>query len=242
MGRKGASTSNLALGATGASAILAYADDSGVGSLGHRRWVLDPTETEMGTGSTAKANALVVFSDPDDGTRNAPVPADSVVAWPAPGWFPAPWMYGDWSVAIGNDTTQYDVDVANAKVKVTIDGKDATVSNVQDLDVGYGTGKTLSWQVAPQVATMPGDHKIKVKISGVTRAGSPMPISYSLTSLDPNGSGPVGNPKCDKAKAKLKKAKKRLAKAKDHGSQAQVKKAKEKVAKAKKRKRKACAK
>jgi hypothetical protein len=239
-GHLGASTSNLALGATGASAILAYADDSGVGSLGHRRWVIDPGEVEMGTGSTNGANALVVFNAPNDPGPRAAVPADSVVAWPAPGFFPEPWMYGDWSVAIGNDVSQANTDVANAKVSVTIDGNDATVSGVQDLGVSYGTGRTLSWQVSPRVATMTGDHKIKVKITGVTMNGDPKPISYSLTAFDPNSDG--GGDACAKAKAKLKKAKAKLKKARRNGSKAQIKKARKKVAKAKQRKRKACAK
>jgi uncharacterized protein YkwD len=249
-GALGARTSNLALGATGASAILAYADDSGVASLGHRRWVLDPGEVEMGTGSTNGANALVVFNSPSDPGPGAAVPADSVVAWPAPGFFPEPWMFGDWSVAIGNDVSQANTDVTNAQVSVTIDGKDATVSGVRDLSQdpstgSIGTGKTLSWQVSPLVATMTGDHEIKVKITGVTMNGNPMPISYSLTAFDPNSAGnPPGGveDKCAKAKAKLKKAKKHLRAVKKDGSRAQVKKAKKKVAKAKKRKRKACAK
>ena len=41
-GDAGAGQSNLFLGASGATAMVGYVDDSGIESLGHRRWLLDP--------------------------------------------------------------------------------------------------------------------------------------------------------------------------------------------------------
>jgi uncharacterized protein YkwD len=50
-----ANRSNLALGHTGAEAVMAYVDDFGSNNLnevGHRRWILSPGQQAMGAGST----------------------------------------------------------------------------------------------------------------------------------------------------------------------------------------------
>jgi len=70
-GYDGASHSNLYLGVTGARAIAGYMVDPGSGNTaaGHRRWVIDPRLTKMGSGSVddgagRRSNALYVVGGP----------------------------------------------------------------------------------------------------------------------------------------------------------------------------------
>src|SRR5581483_4923624 len=53
-GAVAAGTSNLALGTHGPAAVMAYVADEGTTNtaVGHRRWILYPPQTSMGTGST----------------------------------------------------------------------------------------------------------------------------------------------------------------------------------------------
>ena len=244
LGHFGAGTSNLYLGASGAEAMVGYVNDAGVTSLGHRRWILDPEAVEMGTGSTGTSNALVVI--PSANAPAAPTPGDSVVGWPSAGLFPAPWLFEDWSVAIGNSQTQAAYSTENAQVSVSVDGEPAAVSGLRDPNAGIGgtigTGRTLTWQVKLPASIVSGDHDIRVDISGVTLNGAPAPISYEVKAFDPKLSGSAAASPCDKAKAKLAKAKKKLKKAKRADKpKAKIKKAKRKVRKARATKKEACA-
>lgn len=240
-GHLGAGTSNLFLGRSGAQAMVGYVDDGGVASLGHRRWVLDPAAIEMGSGSTGGSNALVVIGSGGDGSRAAALAADKLVAWPAPGWFPTPWIFKDWSVAIGSPQTQGAVSIAGARVSVAVDGRAAAVSGVRDPSPGerFGTGATLAWNVALPTSAETGDHEIKVEISGVTMNDAPFPVAYTVQAFDPSAA--AGNSAaCKKAKKKVKKAKAKLKKARRDGAPKRIKAAKKKVKKAKAKKRKAC--
>lgn len=238
-GHLGAGTSNLFLGSSGAQAMVGYVDDRGVDSLGHRRWVLDPAAMEMGSGSTGSTNALVVIDAGGDGSRGAVLAPDTTVAWPAPGWFPAPWIFSDWTVAIGSGQSQAGVSLNGASVRVTVDGKDAQVSGVRALEPGYGTGATLAWNVALPAAARSGDHEIRVVVDGVTLDGEALPIHYTVNAFDPAAAG--ASDACAKAKAKLTKAKQRLKRAKRGGKATKIKEAQRKVKKARAKKRAACA-
>ncbi len=224
--------------------MVGFVNDAGVPELGHRRWIIDPEAMEMGSGSTGGSNALVVLSNGGDGSRAAAVPADRIVGWPSSGWFPTPWIFEDWSIAIGNGTSQGNVSVANAQVSVKVDGDPAGVSMVRQADGGYGTGVTLTWWVQLPQSIVSGDHEIRVDVSGVTMNNAPMPVSYTVKAFDPTKAGPGpgggGDDACEKAKKKLKKATAKLKKAKKSGKPAKIKKAKKKVKKAKAKKKDAC--
>ena len=112
--------------------------DAETPSLGHRRWILDPRATEFGSGSTDTTNALtVVGSDPD-------ASPETVVSWPPPGWVPWPWIFDDWSLALGNGSSR--VSFEGATVALALDGIPVPVSNVSTLPAGFGTGTTLRWR------------------------------------------------------------------------------------------------
>lgn len=171
-GDEGAGRSNLYLGDSGAAAVVGYVDDGGVPSLGHRRWVLDPRAGTFGTGSTGTTNALLVI-----GTPAAQPVVPELVAWPPPGHVPWPLVFGDWSAAI---TAEGEVDLSGATVSVTVDGQPAATSGVTQLEDGFGTGRTLKWNVGIAAAQRDTDAHVEVTIANVRVDGAPREVSYSF--------------------------------------------------------------
>src|SRR5688572_18374767 len=190
-GSYAARRSNLFLGASGADAMVGFLDDAGIEVLGHRRWIIDPAAEVFGSGSTGSSNALMVFGD----APSANVPAGTVVSWPPAGFLAWPWVFADWSIALGGTADQDDYATDNAQVRVSLDGEPLDVSNVQTLADGYGTGRTVSWKVDVPPSATSADHELKVTIDGVTRNGAEQQISYTTKAFDP-----AGNPACDAAK------------------------------------------
>ena len=195
----GAARSNLFLGRSGAQAMVGYVNDAGVDSLGHRRWLLNPGAVEFGSGSTGQTNALHVLDAYADGSHLAPLEPDNLVAWPPPGWVPQPWVFKDWSAAIGldpsraaehgHDLEDVEVDISEAEVDVELEGRAAQVSGLRRHADGYGTGPMLSWrtELPAQAASSAGasqagtkEPEIQVSISGVTIGGEPEPIEYTV--------------------------------------------------------------
>ena len=223
-GALGAGSSNLFLGLSGPEAMVGYVDDPGTPSLGHRRWLIDPAGTLYGSGSTGTTNALHVIGGP-----SLPVAPGTQVAWPPSGFVPWDWVFGTWSVALGGDLDSSQFEIDNAQVQVKLGGDQLEVKNVQALEDGYGTGRTLSWDVSVPSSAMNADANLDVTINGVTRGGSPFPISYTVKAIRIPDQA-----KCDAAKAKLAKAKDKLKKLKqNHASKKRIDRAKKKVVKAK---------
>lgn len=188
-GSLAAGRSNLYLGRSGAEAMLGYLHDEGVASLGHRRWLLNPQTTVMGSGSTGETNALWVVSDGPD----APVPSSSRVAWPAAGYVVDDWVPSVWSLAVGGPDDV--VTAESLQVSMTLDGSPIAVSQVATMGQGYGAGQTLRW--TPQLgAELAHETRLDVTISGVTVNGSPTPISYSVIVIpwEPAGTDPTATP------------------------------------------------
>lgn len=176
LGADGAGSSNLALGSSGAGAVRLYVDDDGVSSLGHRRWVLDPGLTVIGSGSTGSTNALTVIG----GVRQ-PVPAGRQVPWPPAGAISPTWLPSTWSISIGG--TGEAVAFTAPAVSMTLDGAPVPVTNVSDLGTSYGTGRALSWVPAlgNRQALRSGYHELGVSISGVSAGGVAMPVAYTVS-------------------------------------------------------------
>ncbi len=178
-GDEGARKSNLFLGRSGAHAMVGFIEDKNIPTLGHRRWLLSPAAVSWGTGSTGTTNALY-----HQGATKAVAPG-TVVTWPPRGFVVAPWIFEDWSAALG--ASREKVDVSGATVRVTIDGQPVGVSGVSGTDPGYGFGATLKWRVAlpPGMALDTGAHKIDIAIDGATIDGKVFPVAYSTQSVDP---------------------------------------------------------
>jgi uncharacterized protein YkwD len=165
-GAEAAGSSNIALGAAGAEAILLYMEDPGAGNtaVGHRRWILRPDAATMGSGSTSNANALWVFG--------ADAPAASKpewLPWPVAGYHPSPLEpSGRWSLGASNEAVSF----ANASVTVTGPGGASLPVQTYPEETGYAND-TLVWEVSG--LTIPrGDDPLTyhVTVSGITGAAS----------------------------------------------------------------------
>ncbi len=142
-GALAAENSNLALGFSGPEAITGYIWDAGANNImvGHRRWILYPQTQLMGTGdvpdqgSFLEANATWIldghYSDP------RPVTREPFVAWPPPGYVPAPLVFPRWSFAYPN------ANFTNATVTMRSNGVPIAVAKSPVLP---GAGEnTLVW-------------------------------------------------------------------------------------------------
>jgi uncharacterized protein YkwD len=178
-----ASRSNLALGsgARGASAISLYVQDPGSSNtaVGHRRWLLNPRTAVMSSGSTARANALVVVGMPQhDGTVPRWMP------WPSPGYFPSPLEpHGRWSLSASSART----DFSRAVVRVT-DGAGHRYPVSRYAPEGGMGPATLVWRVGDlRRPTASRDVTYRVSVSRIRRGGVRIPaVAYSVTLVKPD--------------------------------------------------------
>jgi len=126
-GAAAAGYSNLALGPSHpADAVDLYANDMGVPSLGHRRWILNGPLARVAVGFAGEANCLAVMDTHGE-------PARPWTAYPSPGPAPVETVLTVWSFHAD------DMPVALSTVTVTrvSDGADLPVI-VMPLDGGYG--------------------------------------------------------------------------------------------------------
>lgn len=180
-GAGGAGASNLALGTNGPDAIDLYMQDWGSNNaaVGHRRWILLPTQTSMATGDVPGSNSLGVFMG------GGPRPSDpAFVAWPSPGYFP--------SDILPNGSNRWSFSHPNAQ----LGGATVTMTNVntgqniptilEPLSYGYGDG-TLVW--LPQgfnYSTPAQDTTYLVTINNLVINGVTQNISYTVTVINAN--------------------------------------------------------
>ena len=203
-GAEAAGNSNLYLGINGPTAITGYVEDPGDNNAaaGHRRWILYPQTTTMGSGDVDgssfglpgdAANALWVL----DGNYYAPRPAtrDSFVAWPPPGYVPYTLVFPRWSFSYP------DADFTQASVGLTESGKTLAVTLATVTD---SSGEnTLVW--TPQGVALSADNprsgvpveqqepSFHVTVSNVLVNGAATSFSYDVTAFDPAQAG-TGQP------------------------------------------------
>lgn len=172
-GAQTASRSNLALSQpsiTSGGIVAMYMDDPGAANygVGHRRWVLNPFATTMGSGSTSTTNALQVVGPT---SRKRPNPA--YVGWPTKGWFPnALEPNGRWSLSAGNKRTNF----RYASIHVY---RGTTSIKVHKYRVENGYAQpTLVWQM-PDNLSPTGSYRVVVK--GIRHRGSAKRFQTSYT-------------------------------------------------------------
>jgi uncharacterized protein YkwD len=164
VGAANAGRSNIALSypaITSAGVIELYMRDPGSdnGAVGHRRWLLNPFATTMGTGSTDTANAMTVI-----GPTAARRPNPAWVSWPTAGYFPQTLEPGGrWSLSAGNKQ----MDFRRATVRVYRNGKAVPATKLR-VTGGYAQ-PTLVWQLAASAAR---SGTFKVVVRGAHLAGS----------------------------------------------------------------------
>lgn len=162
-GARAASKSNLAIAYPSLKAgqiIDLYMDDPGSTNTaaGHRRWIMNPFSTVMGTGSTKIANALTVI-----GPTNAYRPNPRWVGWPTAGYFPNKLEpEGRWSLSSGLKSISFRyAKVAVYKAGVRVPVRKYAVHN------GYGQ-PTVVWQMP---SSFDKSATYKVVVSGIKKAG-----------------------------------------------------------------------
>ncbi len=164
VGAANAGKSNLALAypnITSAGVVNQYMKDAGTNNhaVGHRRWLLNPFATTMGSGSTRTANALTVI-----GPKSMSRPNPSYVSWPSAGYFPKTLEPGGrWSLSAGNLNTSF----RYATVRVSRNGKPVAVRKY-GVENGYAQ-PTLVWQMR---ASSVASGTVHVIVSGIRVAGS----------------------------------------------------------------------
>ncbi len=184
-GREGAENSNISAdqspsGITGAKAMTSLIEDPYHAKLG-----LDAGRTVMGSGTATSFNALYVGFP----RTHLALPARRVSAYPGPGWIPWPWAISrTWYVAIGDDPST--VDITRASVAMTLDGAPLPARRHAGNGIEpYYAGRYLAWNpglrddAGREHGVTEADRVIHVDISGVTVAGQPLPISYTVCPL-----------------------------------------------------------
>ncbi|MCW2755371.1 MAG: hypothetical protein JWQ32_2782 [Marmoricola sp.] len=172
-GATAASRSNLALAypSLGSGQIIdLYMSDDGSSNVavGHRRWILNPFSTVMGSGSTDKANALTVV-----GPTSASRPNPRYVSWPTPGYFPnALEPHGRWSLSAGLNSVSF----ARARIAV-YDGTRLIPVHKFAVENGYAQ-PTLVWQMPAGISLT---HAYKVVVTHIRRAGIRRNLSHTYT-------------------------------------------------------------
>jgi hypothetical protein len=163
-GAANAARSNLALAypsLTSAGLVRLYMQELGESNrpVGHRRWLMNPFSTVMGTGATQTANAITVL-----GPTSTRRPNPGWVAWPTAGYFPDGLEpAGRWSLSAGNRTVSF----RYARVRVSRNGQ--LVKTVKNPVVGGYAQPTMSWEMPDHLAKT---GKFKVVVSGIRRSGS----------------------------------------------------------------------
>ncbi len=164
IGAANAARSNLVLSypsITSAGLVGLYMGEPGSGNaaVAHRRWLLNPFATTMGTGSTDAANAMTVVGPT---AANRPNPA--WVSWPTAGYFPRPLEpSGRWSLSAGSRQA----DFRRATVRVYRNGKAIRAVKLR-VHSGYAM-PTLVWQI-PAARAKSGTYRVVVR--GVHRVGT----------------------------------------------------------------------
>lgn len=179
MGGANAGKSNLALSypsLTSAGLVSLYLEDAGATNraAGHRRWLLNPFSTTMGSGSTNTANAITVI-----GPTSTSKPNPVAVSWPTAGYFPNTLEpSGRWSLSLGDRALSF----RWATVRVWRDGK--LISPVKNpVENGYAQ-PTLVWQLPPSLARS-GTFKVEVSNIRATATSTRYTRTYVVRMFTP---------------------------------------------------------
>lgn len=176
-GYDGASHANLCYNCVGPNAIRAYMHDYGSNNraVGHRRWVLYPPQTVLGTGSTPQADALYVI-DPASWVR--PTDAPEWISWPPPGYVPHVHVYPRFSLS------RYGADFGDATVRVALDGKQIPATVVSRA-TGMGDPAIVFEVGLGGLDLNQRDRTFAITVDGVEVGGSTVSHSWQTTSFVP---------------------------------------------------------
>jgi uncharacterized protein YkwD len=172
--------------------IALYMQDHGVSNsaVGHRRWILFPKTTMMGTGDVIDAtnrtwNALWVIQE-DMWTKPRPATRDEFIAWPPPGYVPYQAVWPRWSFSLA------DANFGSATVTMTRNGVGVPV-RLEPIAYGFGDD-TIVWvpdnldaNTNPSEWGRPvQDTPVQVAIRNVMVNGVARDFLYTVTIFDPS--------------------------------------------------------
>jgi hypothetical protein len=155
-----------------------YMDDGGDSNVaaGHRRWILNPFSTVMGSGSTDTANALTVI-----GPTNAYRPNPTYVGWPSAGYFPnALEPNGRWSLSAGSKSVSF------RYAQIYVYRADGVRVPVHKFAVHSGYAQpTVVWQMP---SSFDKTTSYKVGITGIKKSGysGSLRTSYTVRLFTPS--------------------------------------------------------
>lgn len=176
-----AGKSNLALAYPSLRAgqiIDLYMDDPGSTNVavGHRRWVLNPFSTVMGSGSTSTANALTVI-----GPTNQYRPNPTYVGWPSAGYFPnAIEPSGRWSLSSASKAVSF------RYAQIYVYRADGVRVPVHKYSVHSGYAQpTVVWQMPSSFSKTTS---YKVGVTGIKKSGysGSLHTSYTVRLFTPS--------------------------------------------------------
>lgn len=162
--------------------VAGYVRDNGSNNqaVGHRRWLLHPNSTVMGTGDVSesqgkpRANALWVFGDM---LPSRPETRESYVAWPPRGYIPYQAVPARWSFSLPG------VNFSSTTITMTRGGTNITLTKLPISD-GYGEN-TVVWEPQISLSNPGADTTYDVTISG---AGG-QTYNYQVIVFDPATGG-----------------------------------------------------
>jgi len=190
----GAASGNMSL----SKSLKIYMDDSdssNIGSLAHRRWLMNPRLEQVGFGlSTRKgyAAAYVIEEEAADSIPAWPID-DAFITWPSSKKaHPLTYFYHDtaWSVTLDSDIFD-ECDDRAVQVTLTRESDNRTWTFSNSHKDGYFKVNTESYAYDDCIIFRPdnisrynNNEVWNVKITGLTRSGVPSNISYSVRFTD----------------------------------------------------------
>lgn len=195
LGYLGASSSNISGGYPNIIySLIGCMIDSGsnIDTVGHRRWILNPSMQATGFGIAADSSANNVNYSATyafDTSRNGVVAYD-YIAWPST-YMPVELSREDipWSVTLGSNYKKPDLS-ASVTVKRIKDGKVWKFSNNNSSNyftvnlAGYGVNNCIIFRPSDYLTYRAGD-KYQVSIAGIYLAnGTPTTLNYQVEFFD----------------------------------------------------------
>jgi uncharacterized repeat protein (TIGR02543 family) len=165
----------------GCVALYMRDDGSNNAAVGHRRWIIYPQSTAMGTGDIAESsyprtNALWVIDNATIGNPR-PTTRDTFVAWPPKGYVPYAVIPSRWSLSYPG------ANFSGASVSMTRNGVNVSVT-LEPVSNGYGEN-TLVW-IPTMAGGNPGsDATVNVTVNNVVLGGTPQSFNYQTIIFDP---------------------------------------------------------
>lgn len=188
-GQEGAEKGNLALGSYGAESVDGYMEDHGGNNLrvGHRRWLIHPPQTTMGTGDIPDApgrwatNTIYVIGS---STHRATNPNQgSFYSWPPAGFVPQEQVWPRWSLQFSTPSFGYPrFTSASVSMKRVSDQANVPVTIIYRYTGGGVTGDpAIVWE--PNWTSFGGappvEEEFEVTVSGISSGGSGASSSYT---------------------------------------------------------------